>query len=229
MDINNVAIQFLPPCESVHETDGVSWTDATSDPRADAVSSETMEANRPQVFETRCGENSSTSFLRLFLTGSTTITSIFSNTSRKLVMPIRFSSVYGEDVALYISRHGKRKDVQLSGSTDVQNSHGWVSPCGPPAGGSDERGQSHSLCWLVWPATAAALRRRRRWAGWMSAWQRCCKEPTSQLQAVGCWMFENWPRRYPGNRQRQGSQSRLTLGIHKWFFKLATDDMAQFT
>lgn len=106
IDINNMAVHFSSPCESVHESDGVSWTDATSDPRADAVSSETMEANRPQVFDTRCGENSSTSFLRLFLTGSTTITSIFSNTSRKLVMPIRFSSVYGEDIArsLFLSR-----------------------------------------------------------------------------------------------------------------------------
>lgn len=110
MDINNMAVHFSSPCESVHESDGVSWTDATSDPRADAVSSETMEANRPQVFDTRCGENSSTSFLRLFLTGSTTITSIFSNTSRKLVMPIRFSSVYGEDIArsLFLSRWAKK-------------------------------------------------------------------------------------------------------------------------
>lgn len=75
----------------------ISGSEVTSEPRADAVSSETMEASRPQVLETRCGENSSTSFLKLFLTGSTTITSIFSSTSRKLVIPIRFSSVYGSN------------------------------------------------------------------------------------------------------------------------------------
>ena len=75
----------------------INGSEVTSEPRADAVSSETMEASRPQVLETRCGENSSTSFLKLFLTGSTTITSIFSSTSRKLVIPIRFSSVYGRN------------------------------------------------------------------------------------------------------------------------------------
>lgn len=168
----------------------MSWLNDTSDPRADAVSSETIEASKPQVFETRCGEKSSTSFLRLFLTGSTTITSIFSKTSRKLVMPIRFSSVYGEDIARspFHSWYEKKKHLQFSDVTamDLQYLHGSVSPCGPPVRGSGERGQSHSLCWLVWPASAAAPRRRRRWARWMSAWPRCCKGPTSQLQADDC-------------------------------------------
>lgn len=71
----------------------------TSEPRAEAVSSLTILASRPQVLDTRWGEKSSTSFLRLFLTGSTTMTSIFSRTSRKVVMPMRFSSVW--------SRHDK--------------------------------------------------------------------------------------------------------------------------
>lgn len=66
----------------------------TSDPRADAVSSLTILASSPQVLETRWEENSSFSLLRLFLTGSTTITSIFSRTSRKLVIPEIFSSFY---------------------------------------------------------------------------------------------------------------------------------------
>ena len=66
----------------------------TSDPRAEAVSSLTMLASSPQVFETKWEENSSFSLLRLFLTGSTTITSIFSRTSRKLVIPEIFSSLY---------------------------------------------------------------------------------------------------------------------------------------
>lgn len=88
-----MTVSFMSLCASVHESIGVSRVQTTSEPRAEAVSSETMEASRPQVFETKCGENSSTSFLKLFLTGSTTITSIFSNTSRKLVIPIRFSSV----------------------------------------------------------------------------------------------------------------------------------------
>ncbi len=66
----------------------------TSEPRAEAVSSLTILASRPQVLDTRWGEKSSTSFLRLFLTGSTTMTSIFSRTSRKVVMPMRFSSVW---------------------------------------------------------------------------------------------------------------------------------------
>lgn len=65
----------------------------TSEPSAEAVSSLTMLAKSPQVLDTKWGEKSSISFLKLFLTGSTTITSIFSRTSRKLVIPIRFSSV----------------------------------------------------------------------------------------------------------------------------------------
>ena len=70
----------------------VSEQNLTSDPRADAVSSLTMLASNPQVLETRWEEKSSFSLLRLFLTGSTTITSIFSRTSRKLVIPEIFSS-----------------------------------------------------------------------------------------------------------------------------------------
>lgn len=65
----------------------------TSDPRADAVSSLTILANSPQVLETKCEEKSSLSLRRLFLTGSTTMTSILSRTSRKLVIPEMFSSL----------------------------------------------------------------------------------------------------------------------------------------
>lgn len=72
----------------------ISKESITSDPRADAVSSLTILASNPQVLETRWEEKSSFSLLRLFLTGSTTITSIFSRTSRKLVIPEIFSSLY---------------------------------------------------------------------------------------------------------------------------------------
>lgn len=65
----------------------------TSEPRADAVSSLTMLANNAQVLETKCEEKSSLSLRRLFLTGSTTMTSIFSRTSRKLVIPEMLSSL----------------------------------------------------------------------------------------------------------------------------------------
>lgn len=65
----------------------------TSDPNADAVSSLTILASNPQVLETRCEEKSSFSLLRLFRTGKTTMTNIFSSTSRKLVIPETFSSL----------------------------------------------------------------------------------------------------------------------------------------
>lgn len=54
------------------------------------------------MLETRWEEKSSFSLLRLFRTGSTTITSIFSRTSRKLVIPEMFSSFYdtGKEEAL---------------------------------------------------------------------------------------------------------------------------------
>lgn len=149
----------------------------TSEPRAEAVSSETIEARRPQVLETRCGENNSTSFLRLFLTGRTTITSIFSSTSRKLVMPIRFSSVCrGKIYFRFKETQHINNTIKTNGG--LKNPRDLVSPCGPPAGGSGEQEPSHSLCWLVWPVNAATLLRHMQWGGWRSVWQRCCTELT---------------------------------------------------
>lgn len=93
--------------------------------------------------------------------------------------------------------------------TTFQSSHGSVSPCGPPAGGSDEQGQSHSLCWLVWPASATEPLHHMRWAELMSAWRRCCTELTLQLPADDCLMSGNWLQQCPKNRVDKNTSPML--------------------
>lgn len=102
----------------------------------------------------------------------------------------------------------RRPDLQ---DMTCKNSHGLVSPYEPPAGGSGERGQSHSLCWLVWPVNVTALPRRTRWAGWMSTWLRCCTGLTLRPPADGCWTFGSWLQQCPKKHGGQEwiSESRI--------------------
>lgn len=72
-------------------------------------------------------------------------------TSHLTIYPVYFE--YGHNVFVLRRQHVRLSDIAESLATtnvyilsDGQNSHDSVSPCGPPAGGTGERGQSRSLC-----------------------------------------------------------------------------------
>lgn len=109
-------------------------------------------------------------------------------------------SIFLKISTAYIISSFQMKTQMIYRKTTCKNSHGSVSPYAPPAGGSDERGQNHSLCSLVWRVSARALLHHMQWAESMSAWLRCCTELTLRLPADGCLMFGNWLQQCPKNR-----------------------------